>query len=286
MKLMSKGIKILAPAKVNLFLEILGKRADGYHEIRTLIQPIRLFDSLWIEEESKGPKIHCPGHPELENKSNLALRALHLLEKELNQALPFSIRLLKKIPIGGGLGGGSSDSAAVLSGINQLLGEPVGPERLLTLAAQIGSDVPFFLSGETALASGRGERIEPWPAFPSWWYVLIYPGFSISTSWAYNQVKFPLTRGEKSINIERLKVTKDISGKERLKNDLEEVVRPFFPIVQEIKKALLKQGAFQALMSGSGSTFFGIWETKKKAREAYLHLKQEGWGEVFMAKGL
>jgi 4-diphosphocytidyl-2-C-methyl-D-erythritol kinase len=286
MKPISKGIKILAPAKVNLFLEILGKRADGYHEIRSLMQPIRLFDTLWIEAGSNGPEIHCPNHPELENESNLALRAIHLLEKELNRALPFSVRLIKKIPIGGGLGGGSSDSAAVLTGINQLLGEPVRPERLQTLAAQIGSDVPFFLSGETALALGRGERIEPWPAFSSWWYVLIYPGFSISTSWAYNHVKFPLTRGEKSINIERLKAGKDISRKEGLKNDLEEVVRPFFPIVEKIKKALLEQGAFQALMSGSGSTVFGIWETKKKAQEAYLHLKQQGWREVFLAKSL
>jgi 4-diphosphocytidyl-2-C-methyl-D-erythritol kinase len=290
MKPISKGIKILAPAKVNLFLEILGKRPDGYHEIRSLMQPIRLFDTLWIEAGSKGPAIQCPTHPGLENDSNLVIRAIHLLEKELNRTLPFLVRLTKEIPIGGGLGGGSSDSAAVLTGINQLLGEPLDPEHLHTIAAQIGSDVPFFLSDETALASGRGERIEPWPAFPFWWYVLIYPGFSISTSWAYNQVKFPLTRGEKTINIERLKAIKDkigaIRGNDVLKNDLEEAVRPFFPIIGEIKKALLGQGAFQALMSGSGSTVFGIWETKKKAQEAYFHLKQQGWGDVFMVRGL
>ena len=290
MKPISKGIKIQAPAKVNLFLEILGKRTDGYHEIRSLMQPIRLFDTLWIEAGSKGPTIHCPTHPELENESNLVLRAIHLLEKELDRSLPFSVRLIKKIPIGGGLGGGSSDSAAVLTGINQLLGEPIQPERLLELAAQIGSDVPFFLSNQTALASGRGERIEPWPDFPSWWYVLIYPGFSISTSWAYSQVKFPLTRGEKTINIERLKASKDINeairGKDWLKNDLEEFVRPFFPIIEKIKKALLEQGCFQALMSGSGSTVFGIWETKKKAQEGFFHLKQQGWGDVFLVRGL
>lgn len=286
MEPISKGIKIQAPAKVNLFLEILGKRADGYHEIRSLMQPIRLFDTLWIEAGSKGPKIHCPNHPELENESNLVLRAIHLLEKELDRPLSFSVRLIKKIPIGGGLGGGSSDSAAVLTAINQLLGGPIQPEGLRALAAQIGSDVPFFLSKKTALALGRGERIEPWPAFPSWWYVLIYPGFSISTSWAYNQVKFPLTRGEKTINIKRLKANKNIRGKDRLKNDLEKVVRPFFPIIGKIKKALLEQGCVQALMSGSGSTVFGIWETKKTAQEAYLHLKQQGWGEVFLARGL
>ncbi|MCJ7833338.1 MAG: 4-(cytidine 5'-diphospho)-2-C-methyl-D-erythritol kinase, partial [Deltaproteobacteria bacterium] len=278
MENISKGIKILAPAKVNLFLEIIRKRADGYHQIRSLIQPIRLFDTLWIKTGSKGLEIHCPNHPELENESNLVVRAVHLLEKELDLPLPFSVRLIKKIPIGGGLGGGSSDAAAALSGINQWLGSPILPERLRVLAARIGSDVPFFLSKETALALGRGERIEPWPGFPHWWYVLIYPGFSISTSWAYNQIKFPLTRREKTFNIRRLKDKEEIPGKEQLKNDLEAVIQPFFPVLGKIKKALWEQGCFQALMSGSGSTVFGIWENRKKAQVAYHRLKQQGWG--------
>ena len=286
MELLSKRIKILAPAKVNLSLEILRKRADGYHQIRSLIQPIRLFDTLWLKTGSKGLQIHCPNHPELENESNLVVRAVHLLEKELDLPLPFSIRLIKKIPIGAGLGGGSSDAAAVLSGINQWLGNPVPQERLRVLAAKIGSDVPFFLSKETALALGRGERIVPWPGFPRWWYVLIYPGFSISTSWAYNQVKFPLTRREKTINIRRLKAKEEILGKEPLTNDLEAVVQPFFPVLGKIKKALREQGCLQALMSGSGSTIFGIWETRKKAQEAYHRLKQQEWGEVFITRGL
>jgi 4-diphosphocytidyl-2-C-methyl-D-erythritol kinase len=285
MEFLSKKVKIEAPAKVNLFFEILRKRADGYHEIRSLMQPICLCDTLWIEAGSKGPEIHCPNHPELENESNLVLRAIHLMEKELDRTLPFSVRLIKKIPIGGGLGGGSSDAAAVLTGLNQWLGEPIKRERMPTIAAQVGSDVPFFLSKQTALALGRGEQIEPWPGFPSWWYILIYPGFSISTAWAYSQVKFPLTRGEKTINIERLKAVKDIRGIDRLKNDLEEIVTPFFPIIEKIKKALLGQGCVHALMSGSGSTVFGIWETKESAQEAYLHLKHQGWGQVFLVGG-
>jgi 4-diphosphocytidyl-2-C-methyl-D-erythritol kinase len=279
-------IKIEAPAKVNLFFEILGKRADGYHEIRSLMQPIRLFDTLWIEAKEKGPEIHCPNHPELENESNLALRAIHLMEKELDRRLPFSVRLIKKIPIGGGLGGGSSDAAAALTGLNRLIKEPIQPKRLRTIAAQVGSDVPFFLAKQTALTLGRGERIEPWPDFPAWWYVLIYPQFPISTSWAYHQVKFPLTRGEKTINIERLKLKKDIRSQIRLKNDLEEFVRPFFPIIRKIKKALMEQGCAQALMSGSGSTVFGIWETREPARAAYLRLKEQGWGDVFLVQGI
>jgi 4-diphosphocytidyl-2-C-methyl-D-erythritol kinase len=286
MNLPTKGLKILAPAKVNLTLEILGKRADGFHEIRTLIQPIGLFDTIWLEKNVKGLEIRCPGHPELENENNLALRAAALLEKELSRPLTFSIRLRKRIPIGGGLGGGSSNAAAVLSGLNHLLGDPVRPEQLRILAARLGSDIPFFLNKKTALATGRGERIEPWPSFPSWWYVLINPGFPISTAWAYGQVKFPLTENKKTINILRLKKTGEISDQNRLKNDLEPFVLPYFPLLGKIKEALSDSGCLQALMTGSGSTVFGIWTDKHQAVRAFKQLKQAGWGKVFIARGL
>jgi 4-diphosphocytidyl-2-C-methyl-D-erythritol kinase len=286
MQVFPKGLKVLAPAKINLILEILGKRPDGYHEIRSLMQPISLFDILWIEARSEGSVVHCPGHPELENDHNLIRRAIGLLEKEIGSPLSFTIRLIKRIPIGGGLGGGSSDAAAILSNINRLLKSPVQPERLGALAAQVGSDVPFFLNNHTALALGRGERIEPWPAFPVWWYVLICPKFSISTSWAYSQVKFPLTPENETINIERLKEQRQIPGKDLLKNDLEKSILPAFPILREIKQALLEQGCQQALMSGSGSTVFGIWETQTRAAQAFHYLKRQGWGKVFLAKGL
>jgi 4-diphosphocytidyl-2-C-methyl-D-erythritol kinase len=279
-------LKIQAPAKINLFLEILGKRGDSYHEIRSLMQPIGLFDTLWIKAIPKGLKVRCPGHPELENESNLIVKAVKVLEKELDRSLPFSVRLKKKIPIGAGLGGGSSNAAAVLTGVNRILGDPVRSDRMQALAAQIGSDVPFFLGRETALISGRGEVIEPWPNFPVYWYVLIYPGFSISTSWAYKQVKFPLTRREKTTNIKRLKTKRSMGKTDRFFNDLEDVVTPFYPKLQMIKNTLRDQGCSQALMSGSGSTMFGIWETGKPAKEAFRRLKQQGWREVFLAKGL
>jgi 4-diphosphocytidyl-2-C-methyl-D-erythritol kinase len=282
----AKGVKVLAPAKINLSLEILGKRPDGYHEIRSLMQGISLFDILRIEFGSKGLEIHCPGHPELENDGNLIRLAVRALEEEIDRPLSFTIRLIKRIPIGGGLGGGSSDAAAVLSKINQLLGSPVQPERLRSLAAQIGSDVPFFLYKQTALALGRGEQIEPWPGFPIWWYILVCPAFSISTSWAYDQVKLPLTPKKETINIERLKERGEIPGKDRFKNDLEESVLPSFSVLKEIKQALLDQGCLQALMSGSGSTVFGIWEDQAKASLAFHVLKRQGWGKVFIARGL
>ncbi len=286
MEIPANGTKILAPAKVNLFLEILGKRADGYHEIRTLMQPISLFDTIRVEAAFGETTIHCPGYPELETNNNLIFRAIHLLEEETARPLKVFIRLKKRIPLGAGLGGGSSDAAAVLSGLNRLLGNPVGPERLSNLAAQLGSDVPFFLNKGAALALGRGEQIEPRPAFPSWWYVLIYPGFSISTPWAYSQVKIPLTPNKKTINIKNLLEEGEMPEEERFRNDLEEFVLPSFPILEKIKQALREEGSFQTLMSGSGSTVYGIWKTKKTAQEAYKQLKKQGWGKVFIAKGL
>jgi 4-diphosphocytidyl-2-C-methyl-D-erythritol kinase len=281
-----RGLKILAPAKVNLFLAILGKRADGYHEIRSLMQSISLFDIIRIEAGDGNTTIQCPGYPELENEDNLIIRAVHLLEKETALRLALSIRLQKRIPPGGGLGGGSSDAAAVLSELNRLQENPIRSGRLGALAGQLGSDVPFFLNKGTAMASGRGEQIDPWPYFPSWWYILIFPGFSISTTWAYSQVKIPLTEEKKIFIISNLKKGREFSEKERFKNDLEEFIFPSFPVLGKIKKALLEQGCFQALMSGSGSTVFGIWQDRQKACEAFKQLKKQGWGKVFLARGL
>lgn len=278
--------KILAPAKINLSLELLGKREDGYHELRSLMQPISLFDFLWIEERPGGFELHCPGHPELETEANLIGQAIRLLEEELGHPLSFTVRLLKRIPVGGGLGGGSSNAAAILSYINKLLEEPIGTQRLGALGARLGSDVPFFLNKGTALAQGRGECIEPWPSFPAWWYVLVCPEFPISTSWAYSQVKFPLTPGKETINIKSFQQRREIPEKDRFRNDLEEFVLPAFPMLKAIKQALKDQGCLQALMSGSGSTVFGIWENKEKAGQAFHQLRKQNWGKVFLVKGL
>lgn len=279
-------LKIQAPAKVNLFLEVLGKRKDGFHEVRSLMQPVSLFDTLRIKAEEKGPTLRCPGRPELENESNLILKAVRLLEKELNRPLPFSILLRKKIPLGSGLGGGSSDAAATLVGINHLLGRPIPPARLRALAGKLGSDVPFFLIGGTALVSGRGEKITPWPDFPNYWYVFIFPAFSISTAWAYSQIKFPLTVKKKSINLKKLKLEGLRSEKEGLFNDLEAAVIPTYPEIAKMKAALLDEGCLKALMSGSGSVVFGIWEREAPARKAWQRLKAGKWRDVFLAHGL
>jgi 4-diphosphocytidyl-2-C-methyl-D-erythritol kinase len=281
-----EAVKILAPAKVNLFLEIRAKRKDGFHEIRSLIQPVSLFDTLRIQVEENGPTLQCPGHPELENESNLVIQAVRLLERELGRPLPLSILLEKKIPQGAGLGGGSSDAAAALEGIHCLLGCPLPSDRIRRLAERLGSDVPFFLARSTALVTGRGEKISPWPHFPKYWYVLIFPGFSVSTAWAYSQIKLPLTGGKKSIILKRLKEKGLGPEKDRLRNDLERAVIPVYPEIEDIKAALHAQGCLAALMSGSGSAVFGVWEEERPARKAWKRLKQEPGWKIFLARGL
>ena len=285
MDIPEKGIKLLAPAKVNLILTLIAKREDGYHEIQTLMQRIRLFDTLILRKNPKGPFVRCPEYPELAGEANLMTKALRLLEKELDRPLPIEVELKKKIPLGAGLGGGSSDAAAILLKVNDLLGNRISPTRLMEIGTRLGSDIPFFLLKKTALGQGRGEVLEPWTDFPKWWYVLVYPGFPVSTAWAYSQVKIPLTKIKKLTNVNRLNGKEQIPEAGRFRNDLEKFVLPAFPILKEIKKALLRQGCRQALMSGSGSTLFGIWEDEAEARKAFRALNNRGWGQVFLARG-
>jgi 4-diphosphocytidyl-2-C-methyl-D-erythritol kinase len=280
------GFRLRAPAKVNLRLKVLGKRADGFHEIETVMQRIGLWDIIRVELAVKGLEVHCPGFPDLEGEQNLIWQAVRLLEEESNQRLSFRIYLKKRIPLGAGLGGGSSDAAAVLSGINDFLGRPVSARRLTELAGDLGSDIPFFLTRQTSLARGRGEILEPLPDFPVWWYVLVYPGFPLATRWVYQEVKIPLTEKKQYINIKSLKTGLNGPGIDFLENDLEKAVLAHYPLLSRVKEALLAQGSLGALMTGSGSTVFGLWREKKEAVKAFHHLKRSAWGKVFIAPGL
>jgi 4-diphosphocytidyl-2-C-methyl-D-erythritol kinase len=280
------GFRLKAPAKVNLRLKVLWKRSDGFHEIETVMQPIGLWDIIRVEPTAGGLEVRCPGFPDLEGEQNLIWRAVRLLEKEMEQRLSFRISLIKRIPLGAGLGGGSSDAAAIFSGINDFLGRPISAGRLTELAGNLGSDIPFFLVRQTSLARGRGEILEPLPDFPPWWYVLVYPGFPLATRWVYQQVKIPLTGKNEYTNIKSLKIGLIGSGAEFLENDLEKAVLARYPHLPRIKEALLAEGGLGALMTGSGSTIFGLWKDKKEAVKAFHHLKKGAWGKVFIAPGL
>lgn len=263
-------MRIRARAKINLFLQILGKRPDGYHDLRTLMQEINLSDEL-IFKKAVGEiiKISCSDRNLPVNQGNLVYRAAEILKKEAwGKGLKTSglqIHIRKNIPVGAGLGGGSSDAAATLKALNVLWELRFTAKKLAEIGSRIGSDVPFFIYGGTALASGRGEKLNKWPDLPSFRLVLIKPFFSISTAWAYKNLKINLTKRPKNIKIIQYCLRKGWFGKlrEHIFNDLEQVAVAKHPQLKEIQQELLNLGAVAALMSGSGSTVFGIVPNKK-----------------------
>ena len=182
-------IKVAAPAKINLFLEILGKRQDGYHEIETVMQEISLFDYLYIENYDEGVAFTCSNPKLATGEENLVVKAVRLMQKESGTSKGVKIHLDKKIPIGAGLGGGSSDAAATLCGLNRLWQLGYDEKQLMSLAGKLGSDTPFFVIGNTAICKGRGEVVTPYPLNVKYNYIIIYPRFEVSTAAVYKNFK-------------------------------------------------------------------------------------------------
>jgi 4-diphosphocytidyl-2-C-methyl-D-erythritol kinase len=268
-------MKILSPAKINLTLEILGKRPDGFHELATWMLPVGLYDSIEIEPAAL-PSFQS-NVPELdEDPSNLVTRAADLFNRTASIDMAYAIRLEKKIPIGAGLGGGSSNAAATLRLLNELHNTRFRPEELELLAAKLGSDVAFFIAGRSAWCSGRGERIEP-RLFPEdLWVCLFKPGFGISTAGVYGAYA-QLELGRKH-------------GKEietpwgKLRNDLEQAVLPKYLFLGLVKDWLNQQpeSAF-ALMSGSGSTMFAIVRGQSDGETLQDRFRAEFGGQTWTA---
>ena len=284
---MSDSLNILCPAKVNLFLKVMEKRGDGYHEIRSLMQPVELFDDVILTvSKGDGITLECDVDSVPSGTENLAWKAAALFLKETGIKRAVSIILKKRIPSGGGLGGGSSDAAGVLTGLNAILRAGLDEERLKAMASGLGSDVPFFILRGPAFVYGRGEILER-VTLPRLYYVLVNPGLHISTAWAYGNLD--LTKKTKD-NI--LIVSKGLAGsKEKiaglLENDLEGAVMGEYPVIAVLKSLLKKAGAKGALMSGSGSTVFGLFFEEREATEAITRLKGKlpAGCEVFSAAG-
>jgi 4-diphosphocytidyl-2-C-methyl-D-erythritol kinase len=288
-------VTLSAPAKVNLFLKILGKRDDGYHEIYSLFQPISLSDEITIRVKiNKGGVRLTTDSPALPTgEANIALRAARLFLSEAGlEGGSVEIDIKKRIPIGAGLGGGSTDAAAVLMGLNALFNAPFDEDALMKLGAELGSDVPFFMLKGPAIARGRGEVLER-VTLPKFGYVLINPGYEVSTAWAYSALDSPrldLTKPPKNINFmysaepqSRLEETVNL-----LANDLEAVTARKHPEIDLYKRELLNAGARGALMSGSGPTVFGLFDDVSSARPAYGLIKKrvKTPASVFLATGL
>ncbi|OGW15606.1 MAG: 4-(cytidine 5'-diphospho)-2-C-methyl-D-erythritol kinase [Nitrospinae bacterium RIFCSPLOWO2_12_FULL_47_7] len=276
------------PAKINLGLQIVRKREDGYHELETLFQMVSLYDDISLENLPSGIELECD-HPDIpRDESNLVVRAARLLMEMFprRRDLGVRIRLIKRIPAGGGLGGGSGNAAGVLLGLNVLWDLRLRKNDLLLLAGKLGSDVPFFLFAPSALGKGRGEILSPIQQAKKFNIILISPKFPIVTSWVYRNLKLGLTKRENHINLlQKFYSHSDIKCLgAHLYNDLEPVVLHEYPEIQTLKDALRLSGAEGSLLSGSGSTVFGIYANTEVAKAAYSSLlKKESW-DLFLTE--
>ncbi|NDY42067.1 4-(cytidine 5'-diphospho)-2-C-methyl-D-erythritol kinase [Dissulfurirhabdus thermomarina] len=280
---MTRGasLSLEAPAKINLLLHVEGRRADGYHLIATVFQRVSLRDRLHLEVTPGrgGVRLSCPGSALPEDARNLAHRAAEAFLRRTGLGLDVRVELFKEIPPGGGLGGGSSDAAAVLRGLNALAGEPVPAAELMAMGAALGADVPFFLLDvPAAVGRGVGTELEPVEP-PAFWYVLAMPPFGISTRWVYENFVLT-TRGPDTI-FDPGQALRTMAWK----NDLEQVVLSAHPQVGRLKDILLAEGARAALMSGSGSTVFGAFREEARARAAAGRLAGEAGVRVRVVRG-
>jgi len=266
-----------SPAKINLFLEVLAKRDDGYHEIRSALQVIDLSDQVTLTKTEGGIVVRVKGEAAPSGQENLAYRAAELLLRETGIKGGAEVTIEKRIPVGGGLGGGSSNAATTLWGLNLLFGLELSLETLMELGARLGADVPFFFLGGLAFATGRGERLQPLPPLPTWWVVVANPGFPISTGWVYQALAPPLTDEALTLTIKDLLLR--CEGERALSlsfNRLEEVVLPRYPEVARLKGLLTSWGAKPALMAGSGSSVFGMVPERRQGEAMVERLREAG----------
>jgi 4-diphosphocytidyl-2-C-methyl-D-erythritol kinase len=255
-----------SPCKVNLLLNILGRRADGFHELETVLQPVNLRDGLTFTRGGDGVGLTCSDVNLPVDAQNLVHRAATVFLQTAKIREGVKIHLEKKIPLAAGLGGGSGNAAVTLLALNELFGQPLGLEKLNELAASLGSDVPFFLQDKPALASGRGEQIQPVAPFPALRdkaLLLIHPGFGVSTAWAYQALaRFPTALngppGRARELISNLQTNDWPAGAKGFYNSLEAPVLEKYPLLALFQEFLQANGALVALMSGSGSTMFAV----------------------------
>lgn len=251
--------------KVNLLLNILGKRADGFHELETVMQSVALHDELTFQRGGSGIQLSCSNPALPVDSANLVHRAATAFLESARIADGISIHLTKNIPMAAGLGGGSGNAAITLVGLNEIFGKPLSSEQLFPIAARLGSDVPFFLQHQPAIAIGRGEQVEslePFAALRGAWMLLIHPGFGISTPWAYQSLaKFPeALRGRpgRARELVALLAGDLTSAGAAFYNSLEAPALHKHPILALYQEFLRAHGATATLMSGSGSTTFAL----------------------------
>jgi 4-diphosphocytidyl-2-C-methyl-D-erythritol kinase len=288
-------VKIRAPAKINLGLRVVGRRKDGYHLLDTIMLPVSLYDEIEIKKlpiEKRNaaramPKINvtCSDPLVPSGDKNLAYRAARLLAQRCRIYAAVHVHIRKRIPIGAGLGGGSSDAAATLIGLNRLFRLRLSKRKLKRLALRLGADVPFFIEGRAARAQGVGERLTLLHNVPRLWFVILYPGFAVSTASVYRNLPAKLTKHRVNTSITGLLTSSSDRGA-LLVNDLEPVTVGKYPILGRLKEKLAREGAVGVLMSGSGSSVFGLFHHRRKAEQAFMRLRKEEGARAFLVRNL
>jgi 4-diphosphocytidyl-2-C-methyl-D-erythritol kinase len=278
-----EGKSLLSPAKVNLCLKVISRRSDGYHNLVSLVDLISLSDTVYLRELEEDEVVVkdslgiLPAGPQ-----NTIFKGIQLFRKHYRVRKGVEVFVEKRIPLGAGLGGGSSNAATVMKELPRLWNVPVNFSELVALGSMVGADVPLFMHGKSCIMRGIGERITPLQ-LPTLWYILVYPEVALSTKEVYSRLRIVLTKDENEVKVsEHFSTASDIAN--ILENDLEEVALLLCPEITTIKKRLRDAGAVGSLMSGSGSTVFGIFEQKKEAQKALQRVRD--LGSVFIAKSI
>ncbi len=272
-------MRLQAFAKINLGLDVLGKREDGYHEVRMIMQTIRMYDQLDMRN-SVEPGIHLTTNKKYipVDENNLVWRAAKLMMDTCGIIEGVSIHLHKVIPVAAGMAGGSSDAAATLVGMNRLFHCGLSKEKLMELGVQIGADVPYCVLRGTALAEGIGEKLTVLPPMPDCWILIGKPGISVSTKYVYTTLDLNTDTVHPDIDgMKKALEDGNLYGiTERMGNVLQDVTIPAYPEVERIKEQMKTLGAVNAMMSGSGPTVFGIFDNEEKAQKACQKLRESG----------
>jgi len=269
-------LTLSAPAKINYLLDVTGKRPDGYHDLRMIMQRVNLCDTITLTlADTPGINVTCSSKGAPNGPDNIAWKAARTLLDRAESNAGVNIEIVKNIPVAAGLGGGSSDAASVLMGMNELLHLGLSDRQLMEIGCTLGADVPFFIFKRAALAEGIGDKLTPLPKMPMCWILLVNPGVHVSTAWVYRSLQ--LTSGGELNKLPKFfESIEDVAS--ILSNDLESVTIPAFPVIADIKTRLMELGAVGSMMSGSGPTVFGVFKSFDAAEAARREVTRgTGW---------
>lgn len=295
--LVAGDLFVRAPAKVNLYLEVLGRRENGYHDIRSIVVPVSLFDEIWLKKADSGTSIEVDGNGtvggeqllSLETGQNLAARAAEILRQNTGYAGGVRIHLRKHIPVGGGLGGGSADAAAVLWGLNRLWDLGLDSDSLAQMGSRLGCDIPSLVHGGPVCMEGLGERVRPLVLKESgrsgWWLVLANPLFSVSTGDIYSRYRKSLTPSPETLDsvVAAVQEGDPVAGARNLFNALERTVVEKYPLIGVLLEKLEKSGALASMVSGSGASVFGVASDRVHAEQIMQRLRESAGFPVWMS---